>query len=451
MFRIPVFFLFALFFVSVVFSTVNRLKKSGQEWLVSCILLICSDLSCSLNMDFVFQRVISTNKASIPSAESTTSIPSVSPIEQSSNTDIVKKQIDSLKKSVQESTGSLFGSADRQQSTQLPSGTDPTIPSSTKSPMTVTTSIPSDSQRKMEEKDFNFNCLEFLSPEYCQGKDPRDEFVFKYRFNKSKKRYLIVVNHHWQFFNGVTFMRSKLYKRFNELYPIDFDLINMGPRFNETYRMVRHSLRVGGEYSYYTLAKAYAFLKGYAEYDGYFLINDDAFLDPHRLQEYDLTQSWHEPTRPYNWTLNWSWNHLQNENGVRYPIAFRNAINEVISNRSLEIRCQLVFPTNQRRSLQDFFYVTASDMPLFLQLVDIFFKHRVFLEQAAPTINWCLSHNEIVNCNHHNWPLVSTCVHLHPIKMGNPFNQNLAMQHIEGTNTLNVPAMSWYCVCNIHN
>ena len=94
MFRIPVFFLFALFFVSVVFSTVNRLKKSGQEWLVSCILLICSDLSCSLNMDFVFQRVISTNKASIPSAESTTSIPSVSPIEQSSNTDIVKKQIE---------------------------------------------------------------------------------------------------------------------------------------------------------------------------------------------------------------------------------------------------------------------------------------------------------------------------------------------------------------------
>lgn len=246
-------------------------------------------------------------------------------------------------------------------------------------------------------------------------------------------------------------MRNLMYKRFNELFPVDFDLINMGPCFNDTYRMVRHSLRIGGEYSYYTLAKAYSFLKGYSQYDGYFLINDDAFLDPRRLQEYDLSRSWHEPTLPFNWTRPWSWNSFKNENGTPYPIAFRNAINEVVSIRSLETRCKLAIPTNQRRSLQDFFYVTASDMPLFLQLVEIFYRHRVFLEQAAPTINWCLSHNEIVNCNHHHWPLVSTCVHLHPIKMGLVFNQNIIMQHIEGTNTINVPPMSWCCVCYKHN
>lgn len=444
----PVQFVIIVLFLSVVFSTVNKLKSIQHELLASYNLFICSSLPFTLDVGELSVRISSTKKASGHSPESDTSIP-VNPIGYPGNTVSIANPVESVNKRNQEPANPILGNTTRRESILLPVANNQTIQTATQYPVNAT-SLSSASQQPVKINDNDFNCLEFLSPVYCQEKDPRNKFVFKYRFNKSKKRYLIVVNHHWSFYSSVSFINHKLYKRFNELYPFDFDLINMGPKFNDTLRVVNHSLRIGGEYSYYTLAKAYAFLKGYTEYDGYFLINDDAFLDPHRLREYDLRQSWHEPTRPYNWTFPWSWNYLRNEHFVPYPVAFRNAIREVTSVPSLESQCHLVLDVNQRRSLQDFFYVTASDMPVFLRLVDIFYKHRVFLEQAAATINWCLSHNEIVSCNHHNWPFVSKCVHLHPIKLGNSFNRNLAMQHIEGTNTRLVPPMSWYSVCHKH-
>lgn len=287
------------------------------------------------------------------------------------------------------------------------------------------------------------DCITYLSPVYCGGEDRRDEFVFKYRKHNSTKRYLMVVNHHWNFTGALPFLRETLYEKFSELYPVDFDLVNMGPSFRGQAKMVCHSLRVGGEYSYYTLHRAYTFLKGYARYNGYFLINDDAFLDPFFLQNYDLQKSWHEPTRPFLWNERWSWNYLRNENGVMYPRAFREAIDEVIGTPALERRCQLRNANNQRRSLQDFFYVAAVDMPVWLQLADIFYKHRVFLEQAAPTINWCVSHNKIITCNHHNWPDVQTCVHLHPIKLGDQANQRTAMLRMTHQKMTAMPPMSW--------
>lgn len=307
--------------------------------------------------------------------------------------------------------------------------TSGTIPSSTSAPST----------QPLPYKE----CITFLSPEYCGDKDQRDEFVFKYRKHNSTTRYLIVVNHHWNFTNALRFMRDTLYEKFSELYPVDFDLMNMGPSFQGDFKMVSHSLRVGGEYSYYTLRRAYSFLKGYARYNGYFLINDDAFMDPFFLQDYDLRKSWHEPTLPYMWNQQWSWNYLKNEYGIPYPRAFREAIDEVIATPVLERRCQLKNPNNQRRSLQDFFYVAAVDMPVWLKLADIFYRHRVFLEQAAPTINWCLSHNSIINCNHHNWPKVKTCVHLHPIKLGQGSSQMIAMLRMTHKNMNVVPPMSW--------
>lgn len=293
-----------------------------------------------------------------------------------------------------------------------------------------------------------FDCESFLSEEYCHGKnDVRGQFVFKYRFNQSKKRYLFVVNYHWDFFSTTTFIRNTLYKRINELFPIDFDVLCMGPIFDGKNKVVNHRLRIGGEYSFYSVVRAYQFLRGYYDYDGYFFINDDAFVDPIRLKEYDFTRSFHEPTRQYQWGQYWSWNVLKNELKVGYPQAFRTAIDEVRSIPELEGRCNLSDEINHRRGLQDFFFVVASDMPMFIKLADVFYKHRAFLEMAAPTINWCLSHQPIITCNHHNWPNVTTCAHLHPIKFGHPTLQTIAMLHINQVDTKRVVPMSWFSVC----
>ena len=294
----------------------------------------------------------------------------------------------------------------------------------------------------------NFNCTFFLSAEICKGeKDVRDQFVFKYRHNKSKKQYLFVVNYHWDGFKTTSFIRNTMYKRINEMFPVDFDVIAMGPVFSEQYKVVNHNLRIGGEYSFYSVARAYQFLSGLYSYDGYFFINDDAFVDPIRLQEYDFSRSFHEPTRLYEWGVYWSWNILKNELNVKYPVAFRAAIDEVIATPALEERCNLKDLNNHRRGLQDFFFVAESDMPLFVKLADVFYKHRAFLEMAAPTINWCLSHQAINSCNHHFWPNVTTCAHLHPVKFGHPTFQHIAMQHINQTNTHRVAPMGWFPVC----
>ena len=295
-----------------------------------------------------------------------------------------------------------------------------------------------------------FNCTFFLSAEICKGeKDVREEFVFKYRYNQSKKLYLFVVNYHWDGFKTTEFVRNTMYKRINEMFPVDFDVIIMGPVFSDEYKVVNHNLRIGGEYSFYSIVRAYQFLNGLYSYDGYFFINDDAFVDPIRLQKYDFSRSFHEPTRLYEWGAYWSWNLLKNEFGVKYPIAFRAAIDEVIATPALEKRCHLKDLNNHQRGLQDFFYVTNADMPLFVKLADVFYKHRAFLEMAAPTISWCLSHQYIDSCNHHFWPNVTTCAHLHPVKFGHPALQNIAMQHINQKNIHQVVPMGWFPVCCI--
>lgn len=292
---------------------------------------------------------------------------------------------------------------------------------------------------------FEYNCTLHFGEKECAKGDPRPNYVYKYHTHNTKEIYLIVINHHWNILAALPFFRNNYFRKFAELFNSDFDVVYLAPDPQPAFTVCAHGLRVGGEYSYYTLTVAYQLfhdLQSY-KYAGYFLMNDDAFLDPLYLNTYNLSESHHEPTRTYNPRTPWPWNSMKNMFGVPYPQALRDAVEEVVAIPALERVCRLSDPENTRRSLQDYFYVSKDDIALFVKLSSIFYKHRVFLEQAAPTINWCLSHNAIITCNHNFWKDVKTCVHLHPIKLGSLHQQGLAMDHITRRNITRVAVMSW--------
>lgn len=266
-------------------------------------------------------------------------------------------------------------------------------------------------------------------------------FVSTFKRN-SNKHYLIVVNYHWNKYNNAVFLRSQVYKEFNKLFPYSFDLILLGPRENTILKVLNHGLKVGGEYSYYTLTIAYHMTKDIREYDGYFFVNDDAFIEPRRIQNYDLIYSFHEPTRQYSYNPKWIWDRKANENGLSFSDAFKNAI-DMVNNSTYKTICNLSNPVNLRRALQDFFYISKKDIKSYVDLSEIFYKNRVFLEVAAPTINYCLSNQSIVTCNHHFWPNAENCVHYHPVKMSKPHIRELVMDYILNQNYTIIPEMKW--------
>lgn len=292
---------------------------------------------------------------------------------------------------------------------------------------------------------FVFNCSYYFTENECRKGDPRRSYVDRYHYANTTNIYLFVVNHHWDKFSGLNFFRAVYFPRFSRLFKYSFDVVYLAPHCFPEQRVCAHGLRVGGEYSYYTLSIGYQLFHGIQpyQYAGFFLLNDDGFLDPLYLNEYDLSKSHHEPTRKFNPKAVWSWSMMKNEHGTPYLKALVHAVNETISIPALENRCHLSDDQNIRRSLQDYFYVVREDIPLFLTLSSIFYKHRVFLEQAAPTINWCISKNVINTCNHHFWPNVTTCVHLHPVKLGHLSQQFLVMNHINRRDMTAKAAMSW--------
>lgn len=319
---------------------------------------------------------------------------------------------------------------------------------------TPTMAVRREKKKSLRSKPWSrVECEKYFDKEECRKGDPRPRCIDHYHKNGSTPIYLIVVNHHWKLYGGLPFFRTEYFPRFHQLFNQSFDVVYFSPAFRKDLRVVNHTLEEGGAYSYHTLAVGYNVF-GHANpysYAGYFLLNDDAFLDPIYLNEYDLTHSLHEITRVYNPKEYWSWNLLKNEFKVSYPIAFYKAMEDIKLIPDLENRCHLANPQNHRRGLQDFFYVTDKDIDTFVRLSSIFYAHHAFLETAAPTINWCLSHRPINTCNHHFWPNVTTCVHFHPIKLYENSARSLVMNHINRKDIHKRIPMSWFHVCYKHD
>ena len=224
-----------------------------------------------------------------------------------------------------------------------------------------------------------------------------NEYITSYYRSLSNKHYLIVINHHWALYDNVAFLRNIVYNEFSKHFPYSFDIINLGPRENKTQRVLKHGLRNGGWYSYQTLVIAYNLTKNKRLYDGYFLVNDDAIIEPRKIIQYNLSFSLHEPTKQYKFDSWWIWTKKRNERNITFSDSFQNTV-DIIKNSSYETKCQLSKLSNYRFGLQDFYYVVLSDMNDYSKLSELFYSQRVFLELAAPTINYCLNHQEIITC-----------------------------------------------------
>ena len=259
-----------------------------------------------------------------------------------------------------------------------------------------------------------------------------------------------VVNYHWSMFASLSFLRDVFFPRFHQLFNYSFDVVYFAPSYRKSLRVVNNNLPTAGYYSYYSLSLAYQVFGRANEYDyaGFFLMNDDGFIDPLHLNMISLNESFSEPSEEYsvNKTQWWLWNNKNNSYGVTFKDAYYSTIDEIKHSR-LESKCMLREPINHRRGFYDFAFITGRDIALYYELSLVFFKHRVFLELAGPTINWCLSHKMIDSCNHRFWKTVRTCVHLHPVKLTDKANEQLILDHINRRNISWVANMGYWSVC----
>lgn len=297
----------------------------------------------------------------------------------------------------------------------------------------------------MKEKWNNYTCCLFFSKEDCTV-DPRQNYIFHYNDNDQSMVYLIVVNYHWNRFDSIPFLREKYFPRFHQLFNSSFDVVYFAPSYQSSLRVVSNQLPIGGYYSYYSLSLAYRIFGSANDYEyaGYFLINDDGFIDPLHLNNLNLNESLSEQSDAYspNRTQRWIWNNRNNTNGVAFKDAYQFSIEE-IQRSAYNSRCMLHESVNHRSGFYDFAFVVQRDISLYYELSLVFFKNRVFLEMAGPTISWCLSHRIIDSCNHYGWRNVRTCVYLHPAKLTDKSNEELILDHINRRNISRVPKNGW--------
>lgn len=225
---------------------------------------------------------------------------------------------------------------------------------------------------------------------------------------------------------------------------IDFDVVILGPWEDKKLAVLPNGVPVHGHLSYHSLWVAYHQLcvVESCNYFGFLFMNDDSYIDPRYLLTYDLKYSWTEGSRPMQFDKRWQWYMKKNDRGVLYKDAFANAMKE-LKKTQWNQQCQFGDGTNQRRGFADFFYLVAKDMPAYYEMMYVMKKHRVFLEMAAPTVNWCLTHRTIDNCNHGRMKNRRTCVHMHPVKLRQEGMKEFMMNRLYHLNLDRAPPRMW--------
>ena len=255
---------------------------------------------------------------------------------------------------------------------------------------------------------------------------------------------LVVVNFHEPRYESITFLESTFFPAFRTKFPIDFDVVFLGPWEDKKHLVIPNHIPIHGHLSYHSLWVAYNLLcvVEQCSYFGFLFMNDDSYIDPEFLIQYDLRQSWTEGSQHMVVNKRWMWYTKKNDKGVLYKDAFANAIKE-LEQSSWNERCHFDNPANHRRGMADFFYLVAADMPAYYEMSFVMKKHRVFLEMAAPTVNWCLTHNKVDNCNHGPMKNRKTCVHMHPVKLRQQGMKEFMMQRLHHLNLDKAPPRMW--------
>ena len=276
----------------------------------------------------------------------------------------------------------------------------------------------------------------------------RTQFSSFSQYQKNSRNVMLfVVNFHFVFYQNVPFMQDVYFPEFAGHYKYDFDVLFIGP--NATDIVLSNHLKKGGVYAYHSLALAYDYLtiRHRFKYQGYFFMNDDSCVDPYFLNQYDHGRAMSESQNPWSPIENWMWNFMNNDLGVRYPVALQQSMEDASHDEYAKSHCP--YYSNQAyKGWSDFFYVPAQQMPFFSRMEKSFFQHRSFLELTVPNIMACLNSQRIVNCNHGYMPRIKTCVHIHPVKFSKEENRMLCMDRIRNVTRSIRPKMAYrFLVC----
>ena len=266
---------------------------------------------------------------------------------------------------------------------------------------------------------------------------------------KKKKVYLFVVNFHFDFYSNIPFLESEFFPTFAEYFDSDFDVVMIGPDFNRNYTVISADIPRGGYYSYHSVTVALNCFPRQAGFDyaGVMLMNDDSCIHPVFLNKHNISNtSIFESSSHWGPNIGWMWNNMRNQHSVLFKDAFVNAMKELNTIPAIQQLCELN-ETKLYKGWSDFFYVTKKDIPNFLLMEQVFFKHRVFLENAVPTTMMCLKAEKIINCNHGSMPKIKQCLHVHPMKFSKTINREMCMNRIRSINLSAKPKTLYYHVC----
>lgn len=263
---------------------------------------------------------------------------------------------------------------------------------------------------------------------------------FRGKLGHSASKILFVVNFHEPRYEPVSFLDKEYFPAFRDHFLIDFDVVYVGPVRNNRARVMGSGLPYYGHFSYYSLVYAYRELcvKQQCDYVGFLLMNDDSYVDPLYLIHYDLTTSWGEPSAVMQYGTRWKWFNYMNTQKKTYKAAFLESIEALKKDKRWE-KCHFERGENIRRGYADFLYLTKNDIDEWCAMADVMYRHRVFLEMAVPTMNWCVTHRAIVDCNHGKMKARHVCVHMHPVKYRQPRMKELAMNRLYHRNLDQVP------------
>lgn len=263
---------------------------------------------------------------------------------------------------------------------------------------------------------------------------------------KSPNVYLFIVNFHWSKYKQVPFIRKEYFKKFSTYFNADFDVVITGPKGDIKNRVIGNRLPQGGFYSYYSMPFIYHLLceERSCKYNGFFLMNDDSYIDAQFLNKYNLTRSWSEPSSIYDPVKyrKWAWPFAKNVHGVPFKTAYNEAVKEM-EEKGIGKICKFNEGKNRRRGFADAFYLTAKDVKLYNEIALVMFNHKVFLEMASPTAMYCVSHSFFNNCNHRPMRNRNTCVHMHPVKYRLPKMKEYSLKRLDHKNLKSLPTLSY--------
>ena len=180
----------------------------------------------------------------------------------------------------------------------------------------------------------------------------------------------------------------------NTLYQNIFPkIVFCGPEKNDEYNITQTDLHKG-YFSYMCMSNA---MREHSNFTGYLLINDDILLNFWNFKGLDKSKVWVGPTIPitidnftapnkwYWWKSRWGKRQCQKAFDEVHYLVNRNEpylitpyIDRLISNGNGVLYCF--------GGRSDVFYIPSKYADDFMLISSIFYKHKVFLEIAVPTI-----------------------------------------------------------------